>query len=152
MKNINSQKGRVLLYSQILLMFIVIFAPYGNKRNSYLAGIGIIIIFGSIVIFWKAKRDLQKAFYPYPEPKVGAPFITSGIYNQIRHPMYFSFLAGSLGLALFKQTLLVATSFILLTLVLKLKYQFEDFLLRNRWEEAIPYQNQVPALIPRWRK
>ena len=148
MANVNSARGRFLLYSQILLMGIIIFAPKQSAINALWSLAGSLLLMVSISIFVKSKRDLAQAFYPYPEPKTGAPFISSGIYSRVRHPMYLAFLVGSLGLVLIKQSLLVIVSTTLLTVILNIKYRFEDRLLSARWEEAKGYQKSVPALIP----
>ena len=148
MANVHSARGKFLLYSQIFLMAIVIFAPKQSALNTFWALAGLLLLIASIFIFIKSKRDLAQAFYPYPEPKTGAPFISSGIYSRVRHPMYLAFLVGSLGFVLMKQSLLVIVSTTLLTLILNIKYRFEDRLLGARWEEAKGYQKSVPALIP----
>ena len=149
MANVNSTRGRLLLYSQILLMAVVVLAPKRSVINAFSAFAGSLLLIASIFIFLKSKRDLAQAFYPYPEPKTGAPFITSGIYARVRHPMYLAFLVGSFGLTLIKQSLLLTVSTLLLILVLNIKYRFEDRLLSDRWSEAKEYQKSVPALIPR---
>lgn len=148
MANVKSVWGKFLLYSQILLMGIIIFAPKQSSINVLWALVGTLLLIASLFIFMKSKRDLAQAFYPYPEPKSGAPFITSGIYARVRHPMYLAFLVGSLGLTLIKQSLLLIVSTILLTLILNFKFRLEDRLLGARWEEAKDYQKSVPALIP----
>ena len=132
-------------------MAVVIFAPKRSSINAFWALAGLLLLIVSTILFLKSKRDLAQAFYPYPEPKTGAPFITSGIYARVRHPMYLAFLVGSLGLILIKQNLLLIVSTILLTLVLNIKYRFEDRLLSARWDEAKEYQKKVPALIPLMR-
>ncbi len=145
MSNVNSAWGRFLLYGQIILMAVVVFAPWRSEINAFWAFTGLPLLIASIMIFLRSKRDLAQAFYPYPEPKSGAPFITSGIYSRVRHPMYLAFLVGSLGLTLIKQSLLVIVATLLLTLVLNIKYRFEDQLLRARWNDAQSYQKSVPA-------
>ena len=148
MANVKSVWGKFLLYSQILLMGIIIFAPKQSSIDVLWALVGTLLLIASLFIFMKSKRDLAQAFYPYPEPKSGAPFITSGIYARVRHPMYLAFLVGSLGLTLIKQSLLLIVSTILLTLILNFKFRLEDRLLGARWEEAKDYQKSVPALFP----
>ena len=130
-------------------MAVVVLAPKRSVINAFSAFAGSLLLIASIFIFLKSKRDLAQAFYPYPEPKTGAPFITSGIYARVRHPMYLAFLVGSFGLTLIKQSLLLTVSTLLLILVLNIKYRFEDRLLSDRWSEAKEYQKSVPALIPR---
>ena len=148
MANVNSARGKILLYSQIILMAVVVLAPKRNEINALSALVGSLLLIASIFIFLKSKKDLAQAFYPYPEPKTGAPFITSGIYARVRHPMYLAFLLGSFGLTLIKQSLLIIVTTLLLTLALNIKYRFEDQLLSARWNDAQSYQKSVPALFP----
>jgi protein-S-isoprenylcysteine O-methyltransferase Ste14 len=145
-----SIKGRVLLYCQIILMFIIIFIPLSINFSLPWFIFGFFLLILSIVVFVFAKRDLKEAFDPFPQPKKNAPFITNGIYARVRHPMYSSFLLGAAGFCSIKQSLVTYITTILLYLILIMKYRLEDKLLRNIWDQAKDYQARTPAFIPRW--
>ena len=145
-------KGRLLLYCQILLMFVIFFIPLSINPKLPWIIFGPILMVLSATIFIHAKRDLKEAFHPMPQPKADAPFITNGIYARVRHPMYLSFLLGSVGISFIKQSSITYISTILLYLILNIKYRFEDKLLTNAWHQAKEYQARTPALIPKkWR-
>ncbi|MFM7542504.1 MAG: methyltransferase family protein [Actinomycetales bacterium] len=145
-----SIKGRVLLYCQIILMFIIIFIPLSINFSLPWFIFGFFLLILSIKVFVLAKRDLREAFYPFPQPKENAPFITNGIYARVRHPMYSSFLLGAAGFCSIKQSLVTYITTILLYLILIMKYRLEDKLLKNIWDQAKDYQARTPAFIPRW--
>ena len=144
-----AKKGALLLFCQLLLMALIIIAPKELSVNKGFEIFGIFLIFCFLSIFIKAKFDLKEAFHPFPEPKERAPFISSGIYAKVRHPMYLSFILGGLGTSCIKQSVYVITLSIFLILILNIKYRYEDELLRNRWNEAATYQQLVPALFPK---
>jgi len=143
-------QGRLLLYCRLILMFIVIFIPLSINSSLPWIIFGFLLIMLSTIVFVFAKRDLKEAFYPFPQPKENAPFITNGIYARVRHPMYSSFLLGAAGLSSIKQSVITYITTIFLYLTLIMKYRLEDKLLRNMWDQAKDYQARTPALIPRW--
>ena len=97
-------------------------------------------------------KQLGKALTALPEAKPEALLVTEGIYGLIRHPIYFFLLAGGLGVVTYKGSLAALTIFLLLGILIRFKYRYEDAILRTKWPEAKKYQARVPALIPKLRK
>jgi protein-S-isoprenylcysteine O-methyltransferase Ste14 len=83
-----------------------------------------------------------------PEPKIGAPFITTGIYRIVRHPMYLAVILIGVGLTVSKFSLLRALITVILIVDLKIKQRYEDRLLLAKWPQARQYQAEVGALFP----
>jgi len=84
-----------------------------------------------------------------PEPKIGAPFITQGIYKIVRHPMYLGVILIAIGFTLMKVSLIGLIFTAILIVDLKIKYKYEDRLLVEKWPQAKAYQKQVGALFPK---
>ena len=145
-------KGRALLTLQTLFMVTIIFYPFAKNLNNLFALLGGIAFVLALCIFSSAKKGLDSAFYALPEPKNGAPLITSGIYSIVRHPMYVTFLIGGFGICMLKQNVILLLLFLGLLLILIAKYKYEDALLINKWERAVEYQQSTPALFPIFKK
>ncbi|HEY5903616.1 MAG TPA: protein-S-isoprenylcysteine O-methyltransferase, partial [Anaerolineales bacterium] len=64
------------------------FADYRLPATASWAGI--LILIASLLVFWRAHADLDANWSPSLEMYEGHTLITSGIYRQIRHPMYAS--------------------------------------------------------------
>jgi len=65
--------------------------------------LGVIVITGSVVVFWRAHADLGLNWSPTLEIREKHELITRGIYGVVRHPMYASQLLWSLAQILLLQ-------------------------------------------------
>jgi len=52
--------------------------------------LGVIVITGSVVVFWRAHADLGLNWSPTLEIREKHELVTRGIYSVVRHPMYAS--------------------------------------------------------------
>lgn len=145
-------KGKFLLTTQLILMASVFYPPMPKSRNFMLLLIGILIFLLASLLFVLAKKDLKNGFTPIPEPKNGALLITEGIYGLIRHPMYLAFILFSTSFCLIKESIFLILTTVSLVIILNLKYRYEDSLLKIKWASAAKYQENIPALIPRFRR
>jgi protein-S-isoprenylcysteine O-methyltransferase Ste14 len=57
---------------------------------SWTGWLGVVIITGALIIFWRAHADLGLNWSPTLEIREKHELITRGIYSVIRHPMYAS--------------------------------------------------------------
>ena len=144
-------KGRVLVLVQFSALGALAWLAWIAQASavqyafaSVAAGIGAIVL-------GRAAIDLRAALTVFPEPRVDAPFVTSGIYSTVRHPMYLAVILIGLALCAIASSPLAWTVFALLAIDLHIKYRYEDALLADRWPSALDYQREVPALIPRVR-
>lgn len=142
-------RGKVLVTIQFLSLAVLVLIPYSRPRSLLTDAVGTILIFLALAILLLAARDLRPALTIMPEPKIGAPFITKGIYKMIRHPMYLGVILIGVGLTIMKLSLvgLIFTSFLIIDL--KIKHKYEDRLLAEKWPQAKEYQEKVGALFPK---
>lgn len=104
------------------------------------------------VVLVAAAIALRAALTVVPEPRPGAPLITTGIYGWVRHPMYVGVICVGIALALHAWTVPALALAVALTLLLAVKARYEDRLLRDRWGAAAEdYQSRTGALLPRLR-
>ena len=73
---------------------LYIFTPWLNFANYdlpvWLRWIGVVILAGSLWVFWKAHHDLGRNWSPSLQIRADHTLVTNGIYETIRHPMYAS--------------------------------------------------------------
>lgn len=135
--------------AQFALLIVLVLIPDQTTPNQFIyvlgRGLAIFALFALVV----AAFFLRPSLTALPEPRAGAPFITSGVYGYIRHPMYSALILFGIGAALYKWSIYAGLVAVGLFLVLSVKYRYEDSLLRNKWPQAIEYQKKVGALFPR---
>ena len=145
------RRGKVLVTIQFLSLAVLVLIPYSRPPSLFTGAVGSILIFFALLILLIAARDLRPALTIMPEPKIGAPFITKGIYKIIRHPMYLGVILIGAGLTLMKFPLLGLLFTAILIVDLKIKHRYEDQLLAGKWPQAKEYQGRVGALFPKIR-
>ena len=145
------KKGHLLVGLQFALLFALATSPT-SKVSNYQLIIGFVLAFLGIVGILISMRQLGKALTVMPEPKKEAPFVTSGLYKIVRHPIYSFLLTLTFGFVLVKGSISAIFIFLSLCVLLRYKYGYEDQVLREKWAEASRYQERVPALLPRFRR
>ncbi len=144
------KKGYLFVGAQFTLIALLVVAPKVESSTPQ-AILGFSLIGIGLFGIGLSMKQLGKALTALPEAKQGAPLVTEGIYSVVRHPIYFFLLAASLGVVIYKGSLASLTMFLLLTILIRFKYRYEDLILRAKWPEAKEYQERVPALIPKLR-
>ena len=142
-------KGKVLVAIQFLCLGVLALIPYSARGSAAAKVVGTCFIVAALAILLVAVGNLRLALTIMPEPKVGAPFITQGIYKFVRHPMYLGVIMIGIGLTLIKFSLLGLILTGILIVDLKVKHRYEDRLLLEKWPQARAYQEQVGALFPK---
>jgi protein-S-isoprenylcysteine O-methyltransferase Ste14 len=87
-----------------------------------------------------------------PLPKQRGQLITTGLYSYVRHPIYSGLLLLSLGVVLdagWWPQLVIA---LMLFLLLRIKAQFEESLLRKAYPKYAAYALKTPMFFPRLGK
>lgn len=143
-------KGRLLVTLQFLLLFLIAMSHGASRHPVAAAKFGLVLTLIGFGILGFAAIALRPAITARPEPKVGAPFITHGIYRFIRHPMYLGVLLIGLGITLNHWSITSAVETLFLFLILRYKYHYEDSLLREKWPQAASYQTKTGAFLPKF--
>lgn len=142
-------RGKVLVIIQLVCLIVLVVIPYSRNRSSLTNVAGSVLIFIALIILSIATVNLRPSLTIMPEPKVGAPFITKGIYKIVRHPMYLGVILIGVGLTLIKYSLVGILFTVILIVDLKIKHRYEDRLLLEKWPAAGAYQGKVGALFPK---
>ena len=113
------------------------------QGNSLFRFLGfIIIIFASIIMFL-AIKELGINLSPFPKPIANGNLVTSGIYQFIRHPMYYSLILISFGVFIINLSFYYLCLTISLTLVIKFKIILEEHYLNNKFKNYLFYKDKV---------
>jgi protein-S-isoprenylcysteine O-methyltransferase Ste14 len=114
--------------------------------------LGVLLLAGSILVFWRAHADLGLNWSPSLEIRQKHELITRGIYGVIRHPMY-----ASQWLWVFAQPLLLQnwiTGF--LNLLVFIPFYFlrvraeEQLMLETFGDQYLSYSHKVGAVLPKF--
>ncbi len=111
-------------------------------------GTGLALLAGGGILALRGSRDLRAALTPLPYPRHDGELIRTGVYAQVRHPIYGGLVVAAVGFGL------LTASFVALALAAAL---FGFFLLKSRREEVWlvarypeyeAYRNETRRLIP----
>jgi len=114
--------------------------------------LGVIVITGSVVVFWRAHADLGLNWSPTLEIREKHELVTGGIYGVVRHPMYASQFLWSLAKILLLQnwiagfgSLLVFSPFYLIRVGAEEQMMLEQF--GNQYRS---YMQKVGGVFPKF--
>ena len=108
---------------------------------SYFLGILIIII--AFIIMLVSIKDLGRNLSPSPRPINNSNLVTTGIYQFMRHPMYYSLIFISFGVFIIKLSIYYLFLSISLALIIKFKIALEEKYLMNKFKNYLLYKNEV---------
>ena len=135
----------------LILMDILLGKDLGMSWILFLTGAAVYL--ASWILWRPVKQHLSfKVFAGMPEiTNEAVPLIRDGPFNLVRHPRYLMVSIGIIGWCLMSNYsgvyLLGVASIIGLLVIIKLE---ERELVTRFGEDYIVYQNEVPALVPRW--
>tara|TARA_A100000164_G_scaffold296473_1_gene270553 strand:- start:53 stop:526 length:474 start_codon:yes stop_codon:yes gene_type:complete len=105
--------------------------------------VGFLLIIISSIVMLMAIKELGINLSPLPRPKANGNLITSGIYNFMRHPMYYSLILISFGFFLTKFSFYHLCLTISLSLIIKFKIIVEEKYLNKIFKNYCSYTNKV---------
>ena len=108
---------------------------------SYL--VGYLIIINAFIIMLIAIKDLGRNLSPFPRPIKNSKLVSTGIYQFMRHPMYYSLIFISLGVFITKLSIYYLFLSISLGLIIKFKIALEEQYLKNKFKNYLLYKNKV---------
>ena len=139
---------------QGILIGLILFGPQGfllfnsEPLTTILQSCGIAIGLLACLIMAIAAINLGKNFTPLPHPKDNSVLIQTGLYQYVRHPIYFGVLLATLAwLLIFPGVYILAYS-ICLFLLFDIKARREEVWLEERFPSYKDYQARVKKLIP----
>jgi protein-S-isoprenylcysteine O-methyltransferase Ste14 len=152
----DKSRGYALVALQFVLLGVLLTAPrlpqpYGALTPVIsLIGLALMGIAGLLLLISFAA--LGNSLTASPLPKQRGQLVTTGLYAHVRHPIYSALLLLSLGVVLdagWWPQLVVA---LMLFLLLRIKAQFEETLLRKAYPKYAAYAAKTPMFFPRLGK
>ena len=148
------KRGAWYVVVQGILIGLILFGPQGSPLISaqpfitILQSCGIAIGLLACLIIVIAVINLGRNLTPLPHPKDDSVFIQSGLYQFVRHPIYFGVLLAGLAWLLIIPSLYVLAYSICLFLFFDIKARREEVWLVERFSSYRDYQSRVKKLIP----
>jgi protein-S-isoprenylcysteine O-methyltransferase Ste14 len=126
------------------------FADY--TLPAWLGWLGVALIIGAVLVFWRAHADLGLNWSPTLEIREKHELITRGIYARIRHPMYASQWLWVLAQPLLLQNWIAG----FINLLVFVPFYFlrvreeEQLMLEQFGEQYRSYMQDVGGILPRF--
>jgi len=114
--------------------------------------LGVIVITGAVIVFWRAHADLGLNWSPTLEIREKHELITRGIYAVIRHPMYASQVLWSIAQIFLLQNWIVGFSSLAVFVPFYfLRVQAEEQLMLEQFgDQYRSYMQKVGAVFPKF--
>ena len=148
------KRGAWYVVVQGILIGLILFGPQGSllissePTASLLQSCGIAIGLLACLIMVIAIINLGKNLTPLPCPKDNAVLIQNGLYQFVRHPIYFGVLLAALSWLLIFPGLYILIYAIGLFFLFDIKARREEVWLVERFPDYRDYQRRVKKLIP----
>ena len=140
-------------FSLVLLQFFIIILHFINLEfipkkeimqvNFIFSFVGFLLIIISTIVMLISIKELGSNLSPFPRPIVNGKLTTSGIYNFIRHPMYYSLILISFGFFITKLSFYHLCLTISLALIIKFKIILEEKYLNKKFKNYFIYADKV---------
>ncbi|QWE13979.1 isoprenylcysteine carboxylmethyltransferase family protein [Polynucleobacter sp. AP-Sving-400A-A2] len=148
------ERGAWYVVVQGILIGLILFGPQGpllissEPTASILQSCGIAIGLLACLIMAIAVINLGKNLTPLPCPKDNAVLIKNGLYQFVRHPIYFGVLLAALAWLLISPGIYILLYAIGLFFLFDIKARREEVWLVERFPDYQDYQRRVKKLIP----
>lgn len=137
-------KAKLFVLLQFLLLILLFYRCGVFASWPWL----VIQLLGSLLGVWAILQFEFKDLAVSPVPKSQAKLIRSGPYQWIRNPMYLSVLLWCLPLALEARSLVSGLLFLCLVVLMVMKLNYEESLLKAHYAGFDAYRKGSKKLIP----
>ena len=145
-----SGRGEAWFLIQVILLLAILVAPgwSGGSSSPILIAIGLISIFVGLAIVLMSSSSLGVTFSVFPRPVKNGHLTQTGLYAQVRHPIYCGLILTTFGWAIFRLSLPAMILTIVLFAFLDRKAAREEKWLTEKYPEYAEYRQRVHKLIP----
>ena len=144
----------MIYMGMVVLPLIYVFTSWLRLADYYpvpwTGYLGAISFIASLWLLWRSHHDLGRNWSPTLEIREGHTFISSGIYQRIRHPMYTAFWLWSIAQALILPNWIAGLGGIVafsITYIIRVN-QEEQMMIEQFGEEYKAYMQCTKRLIP----
>lgn len=115
--------------------------------------VGLLLFLGGGVVRIWSLNSLQENYAPDLRIKSGGHLVSTGAYSWVRHPFYLSVMLFAFGAGIALENLIVLGLAVSLIWIVQHRIRLEEEMLLDHFgEKYLHYQEQVPALFPRYPK
>ena len=140
----------VLVGLQFVLLAALVIVPRGAlwPMGTVALIIAGLLIAAGLVLAVLGVRGLGSSLTASPVPKGGTPLVTSGVYSQVRHPIYTGLLTGGLGLVAIGASPWHLALWVALLVLLSAKARWEERMLIAAHPDYASYAGRTGRFLP----
>ena len=138
-------KSAIFVVGQFIFGIFLLATTSFSKINLFS---GLFALIGCTIVLWATISMRKSVIKVFPDVDKQAKLIENGPYQWIRHSMYSGVLFAFIGLLLTQTTLIRFLAYILLTVDLILKLNFEESLLEKHFKNYRFYKKKTFRLVP----
>ena len=142
------KRGEGWVVLQFILMAGIFVAPSSQQIGGTMRYLGLFLLAIGGILLAIATLKLGRNLTPFPKPLDDGQLVRTGLYQIVRHPIYFSVMVGGFGWAIWRGSLIGIGLSFLLFLFFDAKTRAEERWLTQQYPEYKAYQQQVKRLIP----
>jgi len=142
------KRGEGWVILQFILMTAIFVAPNSPQIGSTMRYLGLFLLMIGGIMLAIATLKLGRNLTPFPKPLDHGQLVRTGLYQIVRHPIYFSVIVACLGWAILRGSLIGIALSLLLLLFFDAKTRAEERWLIQQYPDYAIYQQQVKRLIP----
>jgi len=144
------KRGEGWFVVQLALFAVILLAPPVPPVTFplWLRALGLGILIAGGVVGTGGILALGSNLTAFPKPIEGGTLVTKGVYNVVRHPIYTGLILGTLGLGIFRESLLGIGLAVVLFIFFDLKSRREEAWLMEAYPEYAAYRQRVKKLVP----
>lgn len=141
----------------LILPAVYLFTPWlkfaDYRLPPFLPWIGVVIMIGALVLFWRSHADLGENWSVTLELRKGHQLVKQGVYRYVRHPMYAAIWLFSLAQGLLLANWLAGWSaFVAFAVMYFLRVAREERMMADFFgDEYSDYTRRTGRLFPRLR-
>jgi len=144
--------GQVVLPCIVVTQPLLAFAARPQPDACTMAGT--VVMLAGLRLFWRSHADLGQNWSVTLELNADHRLVTEGLYREVRHPMYASFLVLGAGQALLVANWIAGLSGLAaVALLMAVRLPREEAMMIEQFgDEYRDYRRRVGAVLPRWRR
>ncbi len=144
------KRGHLWFVVQAILFCAMLLAPLKERRACpvLLRALGLITLIGGVIVALLGYRTLGRSHSPWTTPIADGQFVTTGMYQFMRHPIYAGWILVALGWALLSGSQLGVGLALAGGIFYDLKSREEEKWLVTTYADYAAYQRQVKRFIP----